>query len=62
MRYYTGEFKIMPFPWEEGVDNYKLKIAKVITLHEKGSTDNPSNYRPITLLSIFSKIFEKEAS
>ena len=31
----------------------------MITLHKKGSTDNPSNYRPISLLSIFNKIFEK---
>ena len=34
-----------------------LKIGKVAALHEKGSTDNPLNYRPISLLSIFSKIF-----
>ena len=38
----------------------KLKVAKVyITLHKKGATDNPSNYRLISLLSTFSKIFEK---
>ena len=37
----------------------KLKIAKVIALHKKGATDDRANYRPISLLSVFSKIFEK---
>ena len=36
-----------------------LKLAKVIPLHKKGSTDDPTNYQPISLLSIFSDIIKK---
>ena len=36
-----------------------MKLAKVIPLYIKISPENPNNYRPISLLSVFSKIIEK---
>jgi len=37
----------------------KMKLAKVIPVFKKGQTDLVSNYRPISLLSIFDKLLEK---
>ena len=34
----------------------KLKVGKVVPLHKR---DSPSNYRPISILSVFPKILEK---
>ena len=45
--------------FSSGVLPDRLKLAKVITLHEKGATDVPSNYRPISWLSTFSKVIKK---
>ena len=36
-----------------------LKRALVIPIHKKNSTSEITNYRPISILSIFSKIYEK---
>ena len=37
----------------------QLKLGRVIPLHKSGSKTCIQNFRPITTLSIFSKIFEK---
>ena len=36
-----------------------LKFAKVVPMHKAKSTEDLTNYRPISLLSIFNKSFEK---
>ena len=36
-----------------------LKTAKIIPLFKKGDPASPGNYRPISLLSLFDKVFEK---
>ena len=37
----------------------KLTWADIIPVHKKGSTTDKSNYRPISLLPAFSKVFER---
>ena len=51
--------KLINLCFEEGEFPELLKLAKVIPLHKKESVLDFLNYRPISLLSVFSKIYEK---
>ena len=42
-----------------GVFPQRLKLSRVIALFKGGDREDPGNYRPISLLSVFSKIFER---
>ena len=44
---------------EHGIYPTKLKLAKVVPIHKANDESDPSNYRPISLLSVFNRIFEK---
>lgn len=50
---------IINLSFEEGHFPEKLKYSIVKPLHKKGDTCDLNNYRPITLIPIFSKIIEK---
>jgi len=43
----------------DGVFPDNLKIAKVVPIFKSGESEIPSNYRLISVLAYFSKIFEK---
>ena len=36
-----------------------LKVAKIFPIYKSGTKADPTNYRPISILPTFSKIFEK---
>ena len=51
--------KLLNDSFRQGVYPNVLKIALVIPIHKSGSKNQFSNYRPVSILSSFSKIFKK---
>ena len=47
------------FSFSSGTVPDQFKVAKVIPVYKKNSALSVSNYRPISLLSVFNKILEK---
>jgi len=45
--------------FEEGICPDSLKKAQILPIYKKGSSHDVGNYRPISLLQIFSKVYEK---
>jgi hypothetical protein len=43
---------------ESGIFPDRLKLAVVKPLHKNGDTENIQNYKPISLLSVFAKIYK----
>ena len=46
--------------FSNGIFSDVMKLAKVIPLYKKTSPEDPSNYRPISLLSVFSKLITEK--
>ena len=57
--YINPVFHILNLSFNSGVVPLQFKIAKVIPIFKAGDKASPDNYRPISLLSAFSKIMEK---
>ena len=43
----------------QGIFPDSLKLANITPVHKKGETTDKENYRPVSVLPLFSKIFEK---
>ena len=50
---------LLDYAFNNGILPDNCKIAKIIPIHKNGDQSNPSNYRPISILTCFSKIIEK---
>lgn len=59
MHYVSPLTHLINRSFTDGVCPDELKLAKVIPIYKAGSTMELSNYRPISVLNFFSKIFEK---
>ena len=50
---------IFELSFENGIFPVNLKIAKVTAVYKSGDSSSLSNYRPISVLPCFSKMFER---
>ena len=50
---------IFNLSFSQGVFPNLLKNAIVVPIHKNGKRDDPNNYRPISILTTFSKVLEK---
>ena len=51
--------KIITSSFQDGIFPQPLKLARVVPIFKSGSKSDVSNYRPISLLDSFSKVYEK---
>ncbi|XP_065654753.1 uncharacterized protein LOC136081371 [Hydra vulgaris] len=51
--------KVFKYSINQGIFPDQLKIAKITPIFKGGEPSNVSNYRPISILSVFSKILER---
>ena len=51
--------KIFNLSLNQGIDPDILKISKITPVDKGGDAADPTNYRPIATLSVFSRVFEK---
>ena len=52
-------FHVFKVSIKQGIFPDSLKIAKVTLIFKSGAKDNVSNYRPISILPVFSKVLER---
>ncbi|XP_065653008.1 uncharacterized protein LOC136080319 [Hydra vulgaris] len=52
-------FYLISSSFENSIFPDKLKLAKINPILKKGDCNNISNYRPISLLPVFSKVYER---
>ena len=57
--YLTPLTKIINKSISQGIFPSELKLARVIPIFKSNDKQNVSNYRPISILTFFSKVFEK---
>ena len=53
------QFHVFKVSIQQGIFPDSLKIAKVTPIFKSGDKDNISNYRPIPILPVFSKVLER---